>query len=299
MSKKAEKLMASMQANIQQHATATYSPSVDLGREHVKIRVDLIDPNPYQPRKLFDEDELKQLAMSIAETGLIQPINVRQVGDRYQLIAGERRLRAHQMLAKHSIEAIVQEAGDAEMAVCALAENIDRADLSDFEIGKALHDVEKLFPTKTKLAECLGFGREDLYKFFAFDVLPAFIIEKLDANPRLISRRAAGDIKAMLTRTNAAPEVLSALHQAIELVEQKELDQLKIIDFVNRATRGEPMRASATATEFRDAKGKKVGSIRHDGRNVVFTVRENVLTPSQQQSIQSFIERLVYPESKH
>ncbi|MFZ4539085.1 ParB/RepB/Spo0J family partition protein [Propionivibrio sp.] len=286
------KLAAKLQSNQARHAKAPHETDLELGREHKMLQVDRIDPNPFQPRTIFPEDELVQLAQSIDETGLIQPITVRIVGDRYQLIAGERRWRAHKYLGKRTIEAIVQEASDDDLAVAALAENMDREDLSDYEIGKAIRQVESLFPSRVKLAEGLGLNREDMYKYFAFDALPTFIIESLDKNPRLISRIAATDVKALLNRTNASPAALDALRAAIELVTKKELDQSKIVDYVTRVLRGEPMRKSSEAAPL-TKDGLQVGSVTHDSRNVIVKIRTAVLGEKKEQALRDFIEKLI------
>lgn len=285
-------LAEKLKANQSRHAKAPHESDLELGREHKMVPVDRIDPNPYQPRTTFPEDELEQLAQSIAETGLLQPITVRMLADRYQLIAGERRWRAHQRLGKRTIEAIVQEATDDQMAVSALAENIDRADLSDFEIGKAIQQVESLFPSRKKLAESLGMIREDMYKYFAFDALPSFILELLDTNPRLISRTAATDIKSLLTKTNGSPESLEALRTAMTLVAEKELDQSKVVDYVNRVLRGDAMRGEPTTLPLTQ-NGMKVGSIKHDTRNVTVTIRSGVLGVKKEKALTDFIATLL------
>ena len=86
--------------NSQRHAEAQQDSDFDVGRQHTRLAVDLIDPNPYQPRRSFPQAELESLAMSITEAGLLQPVTVRQQGDRYQLIAGERRWRAHKQIGR-------------------------------------------------------------------------------------------------------------------------------------------------------------------------------------------------------
>ena len=286
------KLAAKLQSNQARHAKAPHETDLELGRDHKMLSVDLIDPNPYQPRTVFPETELKELAQSIAETGLIQPIAVRKDGNRYQLIAGERRLRAHKLLERRTIEVIVQEATDDQLAVAALAENMDREDLSDFEIGKAIHQVEALFPSRKKLAEGLGLVREDMYKYFAFDSLPAFVVDRLEQNPRLLSRTAATDIKAVLTKTNATPAVLEALRVAIDLVVAKELDQTKIADYVTRALRGDVMRAPSQATHL-TKDGLRVGSISHDNLNIVVTIRTGALGENKERALLESLENLI------
>ena len=194
--------------NSKRHAEAEQQPFFEDGRQHVKLALDQIDPNPYQPRRDFPKAELEALAASIAEAGLLQPVSVRAVGGRYQLIAGERRWRAHRLLGRPSIEALVVPAEDGDLAVLALAENLAREDLSDYEVGKALRQVETLFPTKKKLAEALGLNREDMYRYFAFESLPEAVRARLEQRPKLLARAAAADLKRLLQREARAGAVL-------------------------------------------------------------------------------------------
>ena len=142
--RKAE-LARRLEENHQRHSSARQDINFDAGRRHVMLPIDSLDPNPYQPRKLFDPDEIRQLAASIAELGQHQPIVVRPAGERWQIVAGERRWRACRLLGKPTVEALVQEADDTRMAVTALAENMEREDLSDYEIGLAIRQIEDRF----------------------------------------------------------------------------------------------------------------------------------------------------------
>ena len=101
-----------------------------------EIRVDKIEENPFQPRTKFDKESLEELADSIKEMGIIQPITVRDLGNnKYQLIAGERRLKASKIAKLESIPAYVRDANDNEMLEMALVENIQREDLDAIEIA--------------------------------------------------------------------------------------------------------------------------------------------------------------------
>ncbi len=102
------------------------------------IALGQISPNPFQPRREFDDGELSALAESIAENGLLQPVSVRKTGGGYELIAGERRLRACKLIGRQKIEAIVYDIGDEDSAVWALIENLQRSDLSPFDEAEAL-----------------------------------------------------------------------------------------------------------------------------------------------------------------
>jgi ParB family transcriptional regulator, chromosome partitioning protein len=157
-------------------------------------------PNPWQPRRVFNESKLSELAESIREVGLMQPIVVRRVDAGYQIIAGERRWRAHKMLGLESIGAVVIECTDQDMAVLALVENVSRDDLTDYEISVSIRRSEQEFPDRKRMAEALGMSRAGLYRYFAFESLPAFIKKTLDLQPTLLGGHAAQDIVATLKK---------------------------------------------------------------------------------------------------
>ena len=102
------------------------------------IALEQISPNPFQPRRDFDSEELSALGESIADNGLLQPVSVRKTKGGYELIAGERRLRACKLIGRQKIEAIVYDIGDEDSAVWALIENLQRSDLSPFDEAEAL-----------------------------------------------------------------------------------------------------------------------------------------------------------------
>ncbi len=121
------------------------------------IDVQTIVPNPYQPRHVFETEALKELAVSIKNHGVLQPITVRQVGEAYELIAGERRLRATRMAQLPEIPAIVVEADDEESAVLALIENIQRQDLNYMEEAKGYQKLaEDYHMTQEEIARVMG-----------------------------------------------------------------------------------------------------------------------------------------------
>ena len=112
-------------------------------RESKIVTIDEIQPNPYQPRLEFNDDALMELAQSIRENGLIQPITVRACEDGYQIVAGERRYRAMKLNGMVEVPVIVMDADELQMAEMALVENIQRENLSAIEEAKSYIDIMK------------------------------------------------------------------------------------------------------------------------------------------------------------
>jgi ParB family chromosome partitioning protein len=131
----------------QPHAQPTTPPPDDAPKPThgmvTLLRVDLIDPSAVQPRSVFDPAKLQELVDSVRANGIIQPILVRPNGDRYQLIAGERRLRAVKIVGHNFIPAIIQEHFDNQLLEVALIENIQREDLNPIEIAHAFDQLHR------------------------------------------------------------------------------------------------------------------------------------------------------------
>ncbi len=124
------------------------------------LPVEAIRPSPFQARTNFDERELAGLAQSIRENGLLQPISVRRTADGYELVAGERRLRACKMAKMEQIPAVLCEYSDQRTAAMGLLENIQREDLNPFEQAQGLRDVMVLWDcTQAEAAKRLGMAQ--------------------------------------------------------------------------------------------------------------------------------------------
>ncbi|MEG0839912.1 MAG: ParB/RepB/Spo0J family partition protein [Hydrogenoanaerobacterium sp.] len=122
-----------------------------------------IRPNSAQPRTVFDEDELKNLAQSIEQNGLLQPVAVRKTESGYELISGERRLRACKLLGYKNIRAILVDASEQRSAVLALIENLQREDLNFFDEARALYELTcRLELTQEEAAQKLGMAQSTL-----------------------------------------------------------------------------------------------------------------------------------------
>ncbi len=130
----------------------------------VSLEVDCIDPSPFQARKVFQEKELKKLAVSIIQNGLLQPISVRPSGNgRYELIAGERRLRACRMAQLQTIPALVYYFEDEKTAALSLLENLQREQLNPFEQARAMREILDLWGcTQEAGARRLGIAQSTL-----------------------------------------------------------------------------------------------------------------------------------------
>ncbi|HPF51674.1 MAG TPA: ParB/RepB/Spo0J family partition protein [Draconibacterium sp.] len=142
-----------------------------------EVELSKIEANPFQPRTKFDEESLQELAASIKELGLIQPITLRKTGDeKYQIIAGERRFRASQLAGLTSIPAYVRKAKDDGMLEMALVENIQREDLDSIEIALSYQRlIEELEYTQEELSSRVGKKRSTIANYLRLLKLPAVI----------------------------------------------------------------------------------------------------------------------------
>lgn len=157
------------------------------------IKISLIDPKRDQPRKYFDKEALEELASSISEHGLLQPILVREYGEgRYQIIAGERRFRASKLAGLTEIPALVVEKDDATAAQLALIENIQREDLNPLEEAMAYKALaEEYHMTQEELSQKIGKSRSAI----------ANTIRLLDLPDEILTLVASGELSAGHART--------------------------------------------------------------------------------------------------
>ncbi len=144
----------------------------------LQVGISVIQQNPFQPRKRFDDDELKQLADSIRVHGVLQPLVVRAHGDGYQLIAGERRLRASQQIGLNEVPVHVVPFDDQQVNEAALVENIQRSDLNAIEKAQGFKDyIEKYGLTQEQLGQRLGLERSSIANLVGLLNLPTEVQE--------------------------------------------------------------------------------------------------------------------------
>ncbi|MCI7699236.1 MAG: ParB/RepB/Spo0J family partition protein [Akkermansia sp.] len=148
------------QALIPKVQTTTPASEAKEGDGALMVKVDDITPSPFQPRRHFDEEQIQELADSIRENGLMQPLVVRRMNGSYELIAGERRLRAMRHLGRKEVMVVIQDASDVEVAKLTLIENLQREDLSPIEIAEQFRKLQTEFGMKQEeIARSVGKSR--------------------------------------------------------------------------------------------------------------------------------------------
>jgi len=260
------------------------------------IALDRIDPNPYQPRLEFDPIALDELATSIRTKNLIQPISVRVHPDnpeRYQIIVGERRVRAFQSLGREEIPAIVSEMDDETMALVALSENLDREDLSDFEISQSIIRMRDTFPKATALADKVGISRKQLYRYFAYENLPKFILEDLRETPSLLGASAVDELAGVL-KEYEDPEH-NALKELWARFKEGQFQQGKLASKLKSALTHSSAGASRRSLEL-FSRGKKIGFFRCDSTGLKLNIKGAALSEDMEKRIGDLLEEL-FPDS--
>jgi len=172
----------------------------------VEVAVDQISPNPHQPRQFINQEELRELAHSIAEHGLIQPLVVTQVGESYQLIAGERRWRASRLAGLATVPVVVKETTPQQMLELAIVENIQRADLNPLEEAQAYTQLMEEFGlTQEAVAERVGKSRTAVANTVRLLNLPTQIKEELAAG-----QLSEGHARALLSLKKERDQLYAA-----------------------------------------------------------------------------------------
>lgn len=204
-----------------------------------EIELDKIKANPNQPRKEFNEDSLRELAESIAEIGVIQPITVRQTGeDSYEIIAGERRCKASLLAGKKTIPAYIRTADDENMMEMALIENIQREDLNAVEVALAYqHLLDTYGLTQERLSERIGKNRSTITNYLRLLKLPAII--QVALQNKTIDM---GHARALLALENTADQI-----RIYQQIEKEHLSVRKVEDLVRALQNGTAAPKSKTA----------------------------------------------------
>ncbi len=165
------------------------------GENSLHVPVDLIDPNPLQPRRVFETESLAELAQSIRANGIIQPLVVRRIADRYQLVAGERRWRAAKLAQAETVPVVIRDIPDSRLLEITLIENIQREDLNPIETATALSRMgTELALSPDEIGRRTGKDRTTITNFTRLLQLPADL-QQLVGDRRL----SAGHARCLLT----------------------------------------------------------------------------------------------------
>ncbi len=203
-------LLSSTETTAQKEA-ASMESSMDLGHRSlllsgktiVSIKVNDITPNPNQPRQTFTEDTLHELAQSIKDHGIAQPVLVRKKGDKYELIAGERRVRAAKIAGMITVPAIIKDMSDEESLEIAIIENIQREDLNVMEEAESYQLLMKKFTlTQEQVAQKVGKARSSIANTLRLLELPDQIKKSLYSG-----EITAGHARAILAAGNTQQQI--------------------------------------------------------------------------------------------
>jgi ParB family chromosome partitioning protein len=189
--------------------------------ERVKeLDIERIEPNPHQPRSRFDKAPLEELASSIEQHGLLQPVVVRRHEDGYQLIMGERRLRAARLAGKTSIPAIVRDASDADSLKLALLENLQREDLNPIDEARGYLELKEEFGfSTTEIAHMIGKDRSTVANTLRLLALPDTIIAMIASG-----ELTAGHARAILSIEDDGEKLRWAKRVISESVTVREIE---------------------------------------------------------------------------
>ena len=200
----------------------TESPESQPAQPDMRVPVEKVHPNPEQPRRHFDTDALADLARSIGEKGIIQPLIVREspaTPGEYEIVAGERRWRAAQMAKLHEVPVLLRDFSDIEVLEVAIIENIQRADLNPVEEAAGYSQLMTKFGhTQEKLADVLGKSRSHIANAVRLLNLP----EEVQAHLRE-GRLSAGHARALVTAPDAAALARKIIQKGLSVRETEKL----------------------------------------------------------------------------
>lgn len=200
-----------------------------------EVEISLIDPNPNQPRREFDQEALQELANSIRELGIIQPITLRKVANRYQIIAGERRWRASQLAGLQKIPAYIVSVEDQGVMEMALVENIQREDLNAIEIALAYqHLAEATGMTQAKISDRVGKSRAAVTNYLRLLKLPAQVQMALKNH-----EIEMGHARALLAIDSPSQQI-----KLFREVQQQQLSVRKVEELVQALKNGDDVKTA-------------------------------------------------------
>lgn len=243
--------------------------------EIVMLNLDELMSNPYQPRKIFDDDALKELSLSIKEHGVFQPIIVRKSVKGYNIIAGERRVKASRLAGLTQIPAIIRDFTDDEMMQVALLENLQRENLSAIEEAKAYKSIiESLRLTQDELAKKLGKSRSHITNMLGLLRLPLSVQDMV-----LYGKISMGHAR-ILSKLENKDEIEQLSNRIVnENLSVRDLERITSLSSFSRIT---PIKKSEKSKEYKyveDAIKEKLGtkvSISGNKIKISFVTKEDL-----------------------
>lgn len=248
------------------------APAAHVGEE-VDIPVGMVDVSPYQPRLTIDEEKINALALAIQAKGQINAIIVRQVKDRYELVAGERRWRAMQRLGHKTIRAVIRRLSDADAKILAVTDNTARENLAEYELAKSIKGLiaEGVVKNQAEAAGLFGFTPVEVTRFMSFHRLPIEVMPLLDQRPGFLSARAASDFVPYMKSNDA-----DLITIAIQKVFDEKLDVLSALNWLRGQSRARHNPSAPVVKQEYSINGRVMGEMRTEGRKVVITCAPGV-----------------------
>ncbi|MBI3809522.1 MAG: ParB/RepB/Spo0J family partition protein [Nitrospirae bacterium] len=226
------------------------------GRDEIEdVPLSLVSPNPFQPRRIFDEAELEGLANSVKAKGVLQPILVRKLGDGgYELIAGERRWRAAKLAGLKKIPAIVRPATDAEAMEMALIENLQRKDLNPMEAARAYQRLMKEFGlTQEAISRTLGKERSSIANTVRLLALQSEVQTWVEGD-----QLSWGHAKVLLAVSDPEQQVRLGRQAVTERLSVRDLERL--VRPAPRTGRSNNARKGHRPSEIEDRMSRRLGT---------------------------------------
>ncbi len=238
-------------------STSRPSPDHEQPKHAEWAAIESIKPSPYQPRQAFPETAIEELAASIKQKGVLQPLLVRQLDNGYQLIAGERRLRAAQRAGLGRVPISVREANDHELLELALVENLQREDLNPLEEARAYKRLGEEFDLKQEeIAQRVGKSRSAVTNSLRLLQLPADVLEQIETG--VLSAGHARSILGLDSPDTQAQVARHVAHRRLSVRETEHLVRRKsnpVPDAERQAVESNLARALGTRVRLRPAKG--------------------------------------------
>lgn len=231
------------------------------GASSLEVDIELVEPNSEQPRTRFAEEALEELAQSIKANGIIQPIVVRSIGGRYQIVAGERRWRAAQRAGVHKVPVVVKDVSDEKLLELALIENIQRHDLNPVEEARAYRKlIDSIGLTQEQVAERVGKSRNIIATSMRILRLPGEVLKMVEEE-----KLSTGHARALLMTDDT-----SAQKRLAKVIVEMNLSVREAEKAAKRVHKGEkePEKKKPLAATDPNVRAAEVKLQRHLGSNV-------------------------------